>query len=287
MKPSKYSLQPKPESGQDSTHRNWLTSLSCLLMASVTILAFSAASASALTNFLANPGFELGTSGWTIVPPWTWNGPSYAVQDTNQLVNTSPTVHVAVHSGTNAFKVWGYFQTYGTTPGAMQTLPAAASSQWSSDGWVSTQVPDNMKVNGAGVGSRCYLQMLFLDATTNYTVPLATYTSEGIDTTSATSTWLYQQVTDGSGGTNLTAPANTAFVRFQMIVLQPGPVGGVYAGGSAYWDDVTLFKTSRPDPEITVQPVPVTQVYGQTATFSVVADGLTALSYKWQKDGAD
>ena len=133
MEPSKYSPQPKFEFCRDSTHRNGLTSLSCLLMASVAILVFSATSASALTNFLANPGFELGTSGWTIVPPWTWNGPSYAVQDTNQLVNTSPTVHVAVHGGTNAFKVWGYFQTYGTTPGAMQTLPAAASSQWSSD----------------------------------------------------------------------------------------------------------------------------------------------------------
>jgi hypothetical protein len=287
MEPSKYSPQPKFEFCRDSTHRNGLTSLSCLLMASVAILVFSATSASALTNFLANPGFELGTSGWTIVPPWTWNGPSYAVQDTNQLVNTSPTVHVAVHGGTNAFKVWGYFQTYGTTPGAMQTLPAAASSQWSSDGWVSTQVPDNMKVNGAGVGSRCYLQMLFLDATTNYQAPLATYTSAGIDTTSATGTWLYQQVTDGAGGTNLTAPPGTAFVRLEIIFAQPAPSGGIYAGGSAYWDDVTLFKTSRPDPEITVQPVPVTQVYGQTATFSVVADGLTALSYKWQKDGAD
>ena len=33
--------------------------------------------------------------------------------------------------------------------------------------------------------------------------------------------------------------------------------------------------------------MPVTKVYGQTATFSVVADGATALSYKWQKDGAD
>jgi hypothetical protein len=287
MKPSKCSQQRRTECHQRSPHRNGLTSLLSTLKVSMAILALSAASASALTNFLANPSFELGTIGWTIVPPWTWNGPSYAVQNTNQLVNTSPTVHVAVHGGTNAFKVWGYFQTYATTPGAMQTVPASPNSQWSSDGWVSTQVPDNMKVNGASVGSRCYLQMLFLDAATNYNAPLATYTSAGIDTSSATSMWLYQQVTDGAGGTNLTAPPGTAFVRLEIIFAQPGPSGGVYAGGSAYWDDVTLFKTSRPDPEITVQPVAVTQVYGQTATFSVVADGLTTLAYKWQKDGAD
>ena len=47
-----------------------------------------------------------------------------------------------------------------------------------------------------------------------------------------------------------------------------------------------MVRTSKPDPEITTQPAAVTKVYGQTATFSVVADGLTALSYVWQKDGA-
>jgi hypothetical protein len=256
-------------------------------MASVAILALSATSARAFTNYLANPGFELGTNGWIIVQPWSWNGPSYAVQNTSQFVTGSTTVPVAVHGGTNAFKEWGYFQTYAIASGAMQTFAAAPGSQWSSDGWVSTQVPDNMKTNGAGVGSRCYLQVLFLNAATNYNPPLGSYTSAGIDITSATSTWLYQQVTDGSGGTNLTAPAGTAFVRLQMIFAQPAPSGGIYAGGSCYWDDVRLFNTSRPDPEITVQPVPVTKVYGQTATFSVTADGLSTLSYKWQKDGAD
>lgn len=288
MKPSQFF--PPTESGfcPDTTRPSGLTSLSNLLLALVAMLILSAASARAAnTNFLTNPGFEQGTTGWTIVQPWSWNGPSYAVQNTNQFINGSATAHVGVHGGTNAFKIWGYFQTYGTTPGAMQTFHAAAGSAWSSDGWVSTQVPDNMKTNGAGVGSRCYLQMLFLDATTNYGAPLAAYTSAGIDLTSPTNTWIYQQVNDGAGGTNLLAPGGTAFVRLQIIYAQPGPSGGIYAGGSAYWDDVTLFKTSKPDPEITVQPVPVTVNYGQPATFSVSADGVTPVSYKWQKDSAD
>jgi hypothetical protein len=72
-----------------------------------------------------------------------------------------------------------------------------------------------------------------------------------------------------------------------MLFAQPGPSGGVYAGGSSMWDDVSLIRTSKPDPEISIQPAPVTKVYGQTATFSVTADGLSTLTYKWQKDGAD
>jgi hypothetical protein len=95
------------------------------------------------------------------------------------------------------------------------------------------------------------------------------------------------QATNSTGGTTLTAPDGTAVVRYQMIFLQPSGGGGGNPGGSCYWDDAELFNISKPDPEITVQPVPQTEVYGQTATFSVTADGLSTLSYKWQKDGAD
>ena len=287
MKPSHYFQQRKLEFRQNPTCRNGLTSLLITLMASVAILALSATSARAFVNSLANPGFELGTSGWIIVQPWVWNGASYAVQNTSQFVNGSGTVHVAVHGGTNAFKVWGYFQTYTTTPGAMQTIAAAPGSTWTADGWASTEVPDNLKPLTGSLGCRSYIQVLFLDATTNYGAPLGSYTSPWIDTNSPTSTWIHLQVTNTSGGTTLTAPVGTAFVRFQMIMWQPGPVSGVYPGGSVYWDDVELFLTSKPDPEITIQPVPVTKVYGQTATFSVTADGLSTLSYKWQKDSAN
>jgi hypothetical protein len=289
MKPSHYFQQSEPEFCQNSTHRNGLTSLLNTLMASVIILALSTTSARAFTNYLANPGFELGTSGWIIVQPWSWSGPSYAVQSTNDFVY-DPSIagnsanHVTVYGGTNAIKIWGYEgANYTTLPGVMQTFAAAPYSTWTADGWASTQVPDNIRTNKNGQGETAYFQVLFLNAAMNINPPLASFTSPVIDTNTATSTWIHLQVTNTSGSTTLTAPVGTAFVRFEAIFTQPG----YYPAGSAYYDNVELFKTSNPDPEITVQPAPMEKVYGQTATFSVTADGLSTLSYKWQKDSAD
>jgi hypothetical protein len=292
MKPSAYPPTRNAGSDQNSTYRTWHTGLFTALvaLAAMFVLSGTPARAQTFTNYLANPGFEAGgTTGWSMVPPWTWNPiTSYcAVQNTNSLVYGSPTIHATVHGGTNAMKIWGYNQnTYTTTPGLQQTIPAAAGSTWTADGWVSTQVPDNIRLNSASVSETAYLRVMFLDGTTNYNIPLASYTSPAIDNTSPTSTWIHLQVTDGVSGTTLAAPEGTAFVRFEMIFSQPS-TGGVNPGGSSYWDDVQLFKTSKPDPEITVQPAPVEKIYGQTAVFSVVADGTTALSYNWQKDGSN
>ena len=289
MKSSHHYQQSKVEFSQNPTRRNGLTRLLFTLIAALAFLALSATSARAFTNYLANPGFEAGTTaGWSMVPPWTWNPiTSYsAVQNTSGFVYPSTTVHVMVHGGTSAAKIWGYNQnTYTTTPGLQQTIPASPGSQWTADGWVSTQVPDNMRGNSAGVGELAYLRVLFLDNTTNYNAPLANYTSASIDTNTPTGTWVHLQVTDGVT-TTLTAPVGTAVVRYEAIFSQPS-VGGVNPGGSSYWDDLQLLNVSKPDPEITIQPAPVTKVYGQTATFTVTADGLSTLSYKWQKDGAD
>src|SRR5215469_6046038 len=137
MKALKNPYHTKLELEKSPAYRNRLKGLVSALTLT-TVLGMSAGSASAFTNYLANPGFESGTSGWTIVSPWTWSGASYAVQSTNGLVQNSAN-HVQVHGGTNALKMWGYFQTYSTTPGAMQTFAAAAGSTWSSDGWISTQ----------------------------------------------------------------------------------------------------------------------------------------------------
>lgn len=251
-------------------------------MASVAILTLSATSARAqtLTNWLANPSFELGTSPWVTVPTWSWKplNEFCAVQSTNGFVYPSTTVHVTVHSGTNAVKIWGYNQPYTVADGLMQTFPCAPGSTWSASGWANTQSPDNMMSTETS-----YIELMFLDATTNYNI--GDYTSSAMTSNSLVSTWSQFQVTDGSGGTNLTAPPGTAFVRFMLRFSQPGN----YAGGSCYWDGAKLIRTSKPDPEISVQPqpVPAIPVYGQTVTFTVVADGLTALFYLWQKDGAN
>ena len=290
MKSSHHCQQSKIGFSQNPTRRNGLTSLLFTLMTSLALLALSATSARAqvLTNWLANPGFESGTNGWAYVPPWWWasQGISWSAQDTTMFVQGSTTKLVTVHGGTHALKEWGYYQPYAQAPGAQQTFAVAPTSTWTADGWVSTQTPNNLGANANG-GCSSYLRVLFMDATTNYNTPLASYTSQALTTSSPTDTWLHFQVTNSTGGTTLTAPANTAFLRFEMLFAQPGPSGGVYAGGSSMWDDVSLIRTSKPDPEISIQPAPVTKVYGQTATFSVTADGLSTLTYKWQKDGAD
>jgi Immunoglobulin domain len=261
------------------TLRSWLRALTVIGAVAVC----GQFTARAASNYVANAGFESGTANWTIVTPWTWNGPSYAVQTTNELVYTG-TNHVTAHGGTNALKIWGYFQSYATTPGVQETFAAAPGSQWIVSGWISTQTPDNIRTNSSGVSENAYLQVLFLDSNTNANAPLGAFVSPGVSNSSPADTWLSQQVVDYFGNTTLTAPANTAFIRVQLIFYQPGG----YPGGSAYFDDIVVNNVSRPDPEITVQPAKeTTRVYGQSVTLSVVADGATTLSYKWQKDGLD
>jgi len=251
-----------------------------MICAAILTLSAVTAQSQTLTNWLANPGFELGTASWINMPPWVWNGATWAVQNTNQYVNAS-TKYVKVHSGTNAFKIWGYYQPYTTSPGAMETFPAAAGSTWTASGWADTQTPDNMTSTETS-----YIEVQFLDATTNIVTTSfeSDCTSPTMTPASPTDTWSQFQVVDPiTESTTLTAPSGTAFVRFLIRFTQPAG----YPGGSCYWDDVQLIRTSKPDPEITAQPAAVTKVYGQTATFSVTADGLSTLSYKWQKGGAD
>jgi hypothetical protein len=253
--------------------------LSTLIISVATLTTFCSF-APAQTNWLANPGFESGTASWVNMPPWLWNGASFGFQSTNEFVYTSTNKLVTVHGGTNAFKIWGYFQSYATDPGAMQTLPAAPGSTWAASGWAATQTPDNMTSTETS-----FIEVQFLDASTNVIAPLGDCKSDTMTTASPVNTWTQFQVLDPlSFETNLVAPGGTAFVRFLVRFTQPSG----YPGGSCYWDDVKLVRTSRPDPEITAQPqpVPTSPVYGQTVSFTVVADGQTALSYVWQKDNS-
>ena len=289
MKTSQNSSNCKVELNRDSTCRNGLTSLLIALMALVAILVLSATPtrAQVLTNWLANPGYEIGptgaqgdATGWKPAPPDTWNGPAYETDTTNGFVYGSATVHVSAHSGTNACKVYGYYQAYTTVPGMMQTFSAAPGSQWTADAWANTETPDNMTALDTS-----YIQVLFINASSNYnSAVLLTCYSAPMSTNTPVNTWTHLVVTNSAGGTTLTAPAGTAYISYQLIFSQHYPLYD--AGGSCYWDDNELIRTSKPDPEITVQPVPVTVAYGQTASFSVTADGQSALSYNWQLNSA-
>jgi len=67
-----------------------------------------------------------------------------------------------------------------------------------------------------------------------------------------------------------------------------GRVGVGSFNDSAYFDDISVRENSSSVPQapgIISQPVPVTVREGESATFSVVANGSAPLSYQWRKDG--
>jgi Immunoglobulin domain len=287
MKSIHHLQQSRVELGQNPTRRNRLTSLLITLMASLAILALSSTTARAqtLTNWVTNPGFEASTTtwtGWARIAPWTWNATS-AIQTTNSIINGG-TTNAIVHGGGNAIKIWGcQGANYTTYPGVMQTFACAPGSTWTADGWAATLYPDSLRANSYG-SETAFFEVLFMDSgVRDYTNALLYCYSAPLTTNSPINTYLHLVVTNSTGGTTLTAPAGTTRVRVQAVFAQQGG----FPPGSAYYDDIQLIRTSKPDPEITVQPAPLTKVYGQTAVFSVVADGLSTLTYKWQKDAAD
>lgn len=272
MKPSKYSQQRKLEFCQNSTHRNRLTSLLITLMASMAMLMLSAASARALTNYLANPGLETGTfTGWLD----SYNS-SHSIDSTNGYVHNSTTIHEPAHSGAWALKVWGtWWGSFVQTHTLSQYIPASPNSTWSADIWVYTATPDNIQNQNF-----TSLVVGFCGATSNEFSTVGY--SAVFDTNSPVNTWVHLVATNiVDGTTNLLAPDGTVYIHYYMPFTQDA----AQSGGSLYWDDANLIKTASTDPEISASPQDLTVIYGQTATFTVLASGRTTLSYAWQKDG--
>ncbi len=253
-------------------------------MASSAILTLSTASAQTFTNELVNPGLETGA-----LAPWrdqSWmdwfggNQGSHNVSSTNGFVNGSTTIHEPTHNDSQySLKVWGTYWGNGfwQEHTLSQWVPAAPGSKWSADVWGYTATPDDLKAHGQNY---TLLEVTFCDASSN---TLATAYSEMISATnSAVNTWIHLVATNSvDGTTNLEAPDGTAWVRFCLPFWQDPNQGG----GSIYWDDANLIKTYSPlDPEISLQPMPLTVLYDQTATFTVGASGHSALSYQWQNN---
>ncbi|HEY4580839.1 MAG TPA: immunoglobulin domain-containing protein, partial [Candidatus Acidoferrales bacterium] len=82
----------------------------------------------------------------------------------------------------------------------------------------------------------------------------------------------------GATSASYTTPATTTSdsgVQFAVVVSN--------STGSVTSDAATLTVTSAPvAPSITTQPANQTVTAGQTATFSVVANGTASLSYQWR-----
>jgi len=175
-------------------------------------------------NSLLNPGFDAGgLANWT----------PYGTGFNTVLENVA---NVPVRSGTNVFKVYGQFTGGSNVSGLYQDVTVGAGQAFTASAWMLT--PANDSIAGA---NRAWLEIQFCDATSNV---LALYRCAPVDTTTPPGLWLHLSVTNQfnpvdhsamAGVTSLTAPANTAFARCQLVFAQPGT-----AAGSVLFDDLKL-----------------------------------------------
>lgn len=259
-------------------------------------------------NVLINQGAETGDlTGWH----WTYTG-FISVVSTNQTVPGS-TSNFLAHSGQYAFQL---FDTTADSAILYQDFAAVAGSQWSASGYAICYAS-----NYFNAGASAHLQLVFYDASNNVVIyPGAaggTYTSDFLDPVDQSGSgvtwslvppraldaggWMLLQATNlnttDPGSENffdptlvslpLTAPSNTAFVRYQLEFDNAGT-----DGGAVCWDDCILDKLNFSDPDITNPPVSMIVYYGSPASFLVGATHTGAypnekLSYQWQYSGAN
>jgi beta-glucanase (GH16 family) len=178
-------------------------------------------------NQLVNPGFENGgLSGWTPVGP-------HVYAETG-----------ASHSGSRAMKVFGQFNGDINESGAFQQVPSTAGDTYAASAWLLSPATDQI----AGANS-AWVEVTFRDA--GGTV-LALHRSATLTSASIAGVWQNFPVTQNLNpttgevigtGTELVAPAGTAFVRKQVVFRQPA-----MAAGAVWYDDLDLTKMAAFEP---------------------------------------
>ena len=205
------------------------------------VAAFLPFTATAATNILANPGFEAGS-----LTNWSIYGPN------NYSENGSGTAH----SGNYYYKVYGQFNGTNNSTAIYQDNPSVAGATYSANGWAYSSSSD--EINGEDA---IWISVIFMDSSYNalaqYRSPVVT--SANITTLGGYGKWFDLQITNKCSYTNATAfiplpgaptnsvsslvaPTGTAYVRYQIVFSQ-GPDN---AGGSMYFDDLTLSQTGGP-----------------------------------------
>jgi hypothetical protein len=141
-----------------------------------------------------------------------------------------------VHEGTNVFKVFGQFTGSTNNSGIHQDVAAAAGQIFTAGVWANT--PNNDQIAGANAA---WAEVTFRDASANV---LAMYRTAQITAGTPAGGWLNLAVTNQvnpatealiGSVTNLVAPLNTSFVRYQLFFRQPAN-----AAGSVLFDDLRL-----------------------------------------------
>lgn len=175
---------------------------------------------------LTNPGFESGgLANWT----------TYGVNNLLESIRYWP-----VHNGSNVYKVYGQFSGVENVTGIYQDRPASPGQTFTASGWAFT--PNNDKIAGA---NSAWMEVSFRNASA---AALATYRTALVTANSPGSIWMKLAVTNQldianssviGSVTNLVAPSNTSFVRYQVVFRQLAN-----AGGAVLFDDLKLTDTA-------------------------------------------
>ncbi len=229
-------------------------------------LVMGSSPAQAQINVLSNPGAELGFTGWTI-----YNNAGY---NFGIVQNIGSGATIPPRSGTNAFFIFGDYNTPTEYNGMYQITSAHAGQVFTADGWVYQLGTDSF--NTANDGNNAFLEVTFLDSSSTV---LARYRSASITNGSPTDAWIDMQVTNQldpntyavtNAVTTLVAPANTFQVEYNLVFNLVAD-----AGGSTYWDDLSLLTTAPPPPYITNVAPAVIQATNRNMTFTAVAQSGT------------
>jgi len=270
-------------------------------------------------NALVNPGAESGLANWNV----SLTGYIFTVS-TNQFVSgTGNTEHYLAHSGASTFQL---FDTTSDSAYIWQDIAADPGSQWSANCYTISYASNYFQAGAAAV-----MQVSFYDISNNClgSAPGAsnpstnTYGSDFLDpappggpinwvtnppaAVDATG-WFSLQATNvydtdpaqeasfdvSLATTNITAPAGTVKVRYELLFTNTAT-----SGGDVYFDDCVLQEVVGTDPDIgsltTVpnvsgNPLGVYIFAGSPASYTVVGVKTLKpeiLTYQWQKNGTN
>jgi hypothetical protein len=207
-------------------------------------------------NILVNPLFDAtpATSGWTTfgaagVPN---TSDTYYNQGACPKDATAENVSAYPPGNTNVGNMYGNFNATLNYSGFVQTFPAAPGSTWSAGGWTYASHEDMPGPNNF------FYQINFSDVGGNLLQSFQSYVVSNLSCTNVgpfpLDTWVYLGVTNQVSVANnnatstiisnfpggvFTAPVGTASVKFTALFVNVN-----YAGGSYYFDDVSLNQLS-------------------------------------------
>ena len=185
-------------------------------------------------NLLTNGEFETGDATGADIPGATgWSTFEAVFTNATDGPNFGPVSHDV--GGTQSVKMFGPFTSTGAAAGASQNVAGTAGTTYNLDAWV-------MNWTGDPFGNLGILQLNFLDGGGNPITGSGTQVTFDPFGTSDVDLSVIQDGADISDWTqlSLSAVAPTGTVEVQVFLLHIQTGDPCCAGGSLFWDDVSL-----------------------------------------------